>query len=219
MEETVLGDIERAMADLEIESVKSGVKEALKANISAMDIVNAIGKGLVEVGVRYEKNEYFLMELLVSGNLAIEILEMLKPYFPHEDKYVGSAGKVVIGTVSGDLHTIGKNIVVVMMQSAGFSVLDLGEDVPAEKFVEAVKTQKFDVLALSGLLTIIIGEMRHVIEELENAGLRDKVKVIVGGRPLTNELAKEIGADGYGKDAIEAISLVKRLLKGNDQDE
>lgn len=212
MEETVLGDIERAMADLEIASVKSGVKEALKSNISAMDIVNALGKGLKEVGVKYKKNEYFLMELLVSGNLATEILEMLKPYFSAEAKYVGGAGKVVIGTVSGDLHTIGKTIVVAMLQSAGFSVIDLGEDVPAERFVEAVKTKKSDVLALSGLLTIVIEEMQHVIEELENAGLRDKVKVIVGGRPLTNELAKEIGADGYGKDAIEAISLVKRLL-------
>lgn len=208
--ETVLSRIERAMADLKATEVKTGVKDALDLKISAVDIVDTMAKGLEEVGARYESREYFLIELILAGNIATEVLEMLKPHLSAEA--VGHMGKVAIGTVSGDLHTIGKTIVIAMLQSAGFTVIDLGEDVPAERFLEAVKEEKVDVLALSGLLTIVIEEMRHVIDELRNAGLRDKVKVIVGGRPLKREIAEEIGADGYGRDAVDAVRLVKKLL-------
>ena len=215
--ENVLKGIEIAMAELEETEFKRGVKKALDLKISPVDVVDSMGKGLEEVGTRYERKEYFLMELILAGNIANEALETLKPYFP--SKGAGSMGKVVIGTVFGDLHTIGKGTVVAMLSSAGLTVIDLGEDVPAERFVNAVREERPDVLALSGLLTIVIEEMKKVIDELRNAGLREKVKVIVGGRPLTRELAEEIGADAYGRDAVDAVRIVKGLLEAKREED
>lgn len=206
--ESVLKDIQNATAELE--DIKSLVNKALDLNVSPTDIVESVRKGLKEVGDRYERKEYFLMELVLAGSMASEVMDMLKPHFASAS--ATSIGKVVIGTVAGDLHNIGKNIVIAMLTSVGFTVTDLGVDVSVERFLEAVEKEKPDILALSGLLTIVMDEMKRVIEKLKEAGLRDRVKVIVGGRPITKEFAKEIGADAYGRDAAEAVDISVRLL-------
>ncbi|RLE87656.1 MAG: cobalamin-binding protein, partial [Thermoprotei archaeon] len=138
--------------------------------------------------------------------------EVLLPEIKKRGEASRKLGTVVIGTVRGDLHDIGKSIVATMLRAAGFEVIDLGVDVPPEKFVEAVKKYNADIVAMSALLTTTMLEMKNVIEALKQAGLRDRVKVIVGGAAVTEEFAKEIGADGYGEDAVKAVKICKELL-------
>jgi methylmalonyl-CoA mutase cobalamin-binding domain/chain len=171
-------------------------------------IVDVLSRTLIEVGDKYEKGGLFLSELMMIGYQASEIASQLKPYLTKNQIY--RRGKIVIGTVSGDIHDIGKNIVIMMLQADGWEVLDLGVDVPAEKFVKAVR-EKPDVLCLSALLTSTMNEMKTVIEALEKNGLRDNIKVIVGGRPITRMIAKEIGADGYADDSIAAIRVIREM--------
>lgn len=195
----------------DIEGAKKNVLAALTRGADTTEIVAAMSRGLEDVGEKYERGVYFLSELIMAGIVAAEITNILKPHLGTSEKI--GAGKVVIGTVKGDLHDIGKNIVIAMLSSTGFTIMDLGIDVTAESFLEAVKREKPDIVAMSCLLTIAMDEMRRTIEKLNEAGLRRKVKVMVGGRPITPEFAKEIGADAYGKDAIEAIRIAKSLAK------
>ncbi|MCD6530615.1 corrinoid protein [Candidatus Bathyarchaeota archaeon] len=194
----------------DVEEVKRKVDEVLDSGVNPLDVVNALSEALEEVGRKYENREYFLSDLIMAGVLATEVTKTLEPYLVKTERK--SLGKVVVGTVKGDIHDIGKNIVIMMLYANGFEVLDLGVDVPAEKFAEVVKKENPQVLGLSALLTSTIHEMRNVIETLKKKGVRDRVKVIVGGRPVTREFAEEIGADGYGRDAVEAVKEVKRLL-------
>lgn len=194
----------------DVEEVRRNVKEALDSGVDPLKIVNALSEALEEVGRKYESKEYFLSDLIMAGVLATEATKMLEPHLVKTGRK--TLGKVVIGTVKGDIHDIGKNIVIMMLYANGFEVVDLGVDVQAERFAEAVKKENPEVLGLSALLTSTIHEMRNVIDTLKKEGVRDRVKVIVGGRPVTREFAKEIGADGYGGDAVEAVREVKRLL-------
>ncbi len=204
--EKVLADIERSIVELaKLRSVKAKVAKALKLGTPPLDIVESVSRGLEEVGNRYERREYFLMELIVAGNMASEVMGILKPHIPSGSS--ASKGKVVIGTVQGDLHDIGKNIVSAMLTSVGFTVTDLGIDVPVEKFVDAVRADPPHILAMSSLLTIGLPQMKAVIDSLKKAGLRSSLKIMVGGRPITQEFADEIGADAYGRDAIEAVRI------------
>ena len=193
------------------EDVRFYVEESLDKGANPLEIIEALRRGLEIVGARYEKGEYFLMELILAGNLAKEVTALIQPLLVGKEQ--PSKGKVVIGTVQGDLHDIGKNIVAVMLRSAGFNVLDLGIDVPAEKFVEAVKKEKPDIVALSTLLSIGVPQVEEVIKTLERAGLRSKVKVMIGGRPITKSFSDEVGADAYRRDAIEAVRLAEALLQ------
>lgn len=208
----ILAEVEKAISDLaDVEVVKSTVMRALKSGAKPMDVVNAMSSGLETVGSKYERGEYFLSELIMAGILSAEISKILKPYL--ESSMTEPFGKVVLATVKGDVHDIGKNIVGMMLSSAGFEVLDLGVDVPSEKIVETVREEKPDIVAMSCLLTIAMDEMKNVIDTMGRAGLRDKVRVLVGGRPVTREIAEEIGADAYASNAIEAISTAKSLIK------
>jgi 5-methyltetrahydrofolate--homocysteine methyltransferase len=195
------------MAD--VDEARGVVLEELESGIDPLNIVDILSRTLSEVGEKYEKGDLFLSELMWIGYLASEITSLLNPYLPSGRKQ--AKGKIVVGTVKGDIHDIGKNIVVMMLQADGWEVVDLGVDVTPERFVEVVREKKPDVLGLSALLTSTMEEMKAVVEALERSGLRNKVKVIVGGRPVSKEFAEEIRADGYAEDSVKAIKAVKEL--------
>ncbi len=166
---------------------------------------------MAEVGRRFECGEYYVPEMLISARAMKAGLQVLKPHLqnaPAEFK-----GTVVIGSVQGDLHDIGKNLVGMMLEGAGFQIVDLGADVPPQKFVEAVRTSGANLIALSALLTTTMPNMKEVVHALEKAGLRSQVQVIVGGAPLNEEFARGIGADGYAPDASRAVGLAKSLIR------
>jgi len=186
------------------------VQAALDAGTSAKEILQ---KGLISgmdiVGEKMESGDMFIPEVLMSAQAMSTAVDVLKPLLAEGDST--SAGKVLIGTVKGDLHDIGKNLVVMMMESAGFDVIDLGVDVPPEKFIEAIKANKPNIVGLSALLTTTMPMMKKSIMTIEESGLRDTLKIIVGGAPVNQAFADEIGADGYAADAGAASKLAKAL--------
>ena len=189
-------------------------QEVTKAGLEAkVDPSELLQKYMIpamdEVGRRFECNEYFVPELLIAARAMKKSLELLTPELAKSG--VEPIGKVVIGTVQGDLHDIGKNLVASMLEGGGFKVVDLGVDVPAEKFVEAVKANNCTILALSALLTTTMTMMKSVIEELDKAGMREQTKVMIGGAPITQQFADEIGADGYSDNASSAVALARKL--------
>ena len=193
------------------DSVKVLVEKALSQDMSAEEILNSgLLEGMSIVSEKFKNNEIFIPEVLISAKAMSSGLEILKPLLAEAE--VESKGKVVIGTVRGDLHDIGKNIVAMMLQGAGFDVVDLGADVPVEKFVEFVKKERADVVGMSALLTTTMISMKDTVEALENADLRENVKIIIGGAPVTESYAAQIQADGYAPDAASAVDLTKKLL-------
>jgi len=162
-----------------------------------------------EVGRRFEAQDYFVPELLLSARAMKGSLELLRPLLAGRD--TAFAGRVAIGTVQGDLHDIGKNLVAALLEGGGFEVIDLGTDVPPGKFVDAIQQQGAQIVALSALITVTMGSMRKTIEALTAAGVRDRVKVMVGGAPVTQQFADQIGADGYSENASAAVALARRL--------
>ncbi len=165
---------------------------------------------MAEVGQRFECNEYFVPELLIAARAMKTALELIAPRLLEQG--AERAGRVVIGTVQGDLHDIGKNLVASMLEGGGFEVVDLGVDVPPEKFVEAAGEKDGTIVALSALLTTTMTMMKKVIDSLEQAGMRDKTKVMIGGAPITQQYADEIGADGYSDNASAAVALARKLV-------
>jgi corrinoid protein of di/trimethylamine methyltransferase len=163
-----------------------------------------------EVGRRYEANEYFVPELLIAARAMKASLELIRPLLTAQG--AEPAGRVVIGTVKGDLHDIGKNLVAAMLEGAGFEVIDLGVDVPAEKFIAAAQEKHATVIAMSALLTTTMGSMKTVIEAMKTSGVRGKIKVMIGGAPVTQKYADEIGADGYSNNANAAVALARKLV-------
>lgn len=193
------------------DSVEVLVKRALSQDMLAEEILNGgLVEGMNTVGEKFKNNEIFIPEVLISAKAMNNGLEILKPLLA--EAKVKSKGKVVVGTVKGDLHDIGKNIVAMMLQGAGFDVVDLGADVPIEKFVEFVRKERADVVGMSALLTTTMMSMKEIIEALRNAGLRENVKVIIGGAPVTESYAAQIHADGYAPDAASAVDVTKKLL-------
>lgn len=164
---------------------------------------------MAEVGGLFENNEYFVPELLIAARAMQEGMKILNPLLKASG--ISKAGRVIIGTVQGDLHDIGKNLVASMLEGGGFEVVDLGVDVPAEKFVEEAKKQDGTIVCLSALLTTTMPQMRGVIDSMKKAGIRDSVKVMIGGAPVTQDFATEIGADGYSDNASAAVQLAKQL--------
>jgi 5-methyltetrahydrofolate--homocysteine methyltransferase len=195
-----------------IDETKGLVNEALNAGAEPLDIVDAVSAGLEKVGERYDTGEYFLMELTLAGNTAADIMDMIKPMFNEVD--IPLKGKVVFGTVAGDLHYIGKDIVIAMLRSQRFNVIDLGVDVSVERFVSAVKEETPDVLAMSGLLTIVKEEMEKVIDALRAEGLKETVKVMIGGRAVSQQFADDVGADAFGATAVEAVEFCNNWVRG-----
>ncbi len=192
-------------------STVDNVQQALDQGINPGTILNeGMVTAMAEVGRLFEEGEYYVPEMLIAARAMQSGLAVLKPHLVDSD--VKSSGKVVAGTVKGDLHDIGKNLVCMMLEGAAFEIIDLGSDVSPDKFVEAVKTTGAQIVAMSALLTTTMPNMKATIEALKEAGLRDKVKVMVGGAPLTDSYAKQIGADGYASDASRAVAIAKELL-------
>ena len=191
---------------------KELTSQALEAGVSPGVILQeGLIPGMAEVGRRFECREFYVPELLIAARAMQAALEVLRPLLATSNE-VKPLGKVIIGTVRGDLHDIGKNLVKMMLEGSGFEVKDLGIDVSPEKFVNAVKEEGCDIVAMSALLTTTMPNMKATIEALTQAGLREKVKVMIGGAPITQEYANQIGADGYGEDANQAVRVAKRLL-------
>jgi 5-methyltetrahydrofolate--homocysteine methyltransferase len=207
----VISEIFEAILEGQQKKAVEKVTQALEENVDPSVILNeGMVKAMAEVGRLFEEGEYFVPEMLIAARAMQNGLAVLKPHLIQAD--IKSSGKIVAGTVKGDLHDIGKNLVAMMLEGAAFEIVDLGSDVSPEKFVEAVRSSGADIVAMSALLTTTMPNMKTTIEALEAAGLRDKVKIIVGGAPLTPEYAKQIGADGYAADASRAVALAKSLL-------
>jgi len=207
------GDIFEQIAD-EVANLKAEAeatcRRALTGGKDPQMILAAISKGLDTVGKRYESGEYFIPELLAAGEIAQSATEILRS--AGGPSFDGPSRKMVLGTVKGDTHDIGKNVVAAMLRGVGVDVVDLGVDVSAERFVQAVIEHKPALLGMSSLITTRMTYMESVIEALNRSGLRQSVKVVVGGRPVTQDFADRIGADGYAPDAVAAKGLVRRLL-------
>ncbi|MDD5367965.1 MAG: corrinoid protein [Anaerolineaceae bacterium] len=187
------------------------VQSALDSGYDAEVLLNeGMIAAMKEVGRLFEEGEYYIPEMLIAARAMQAGLAVLKPRLVEAN--VKSSGKVAIGTVKGDLHDIGKNLVSMMLEGAAFEIVDLGVDVPPEKFVEAAKTSGASIIAMSALLTTTMGNMKATIEALKVAGLRDKVKIIIGGAPISQQYANEIGADGYAPDASKSVALAKSLI-------
>lgn len=195
----------------QMEDVEEAANAALAEGIKAGELLNeAMIPAMAEVGRLFEANEYYVPEMLISARAMKAGLAILRPALVEED--VEPKGKVVLGTVKGDLHDIGKNLVSIMIEGAGFEIIDLGVDVSPEDFVQTAQENEADAIGLSALLTTTMPSMQDTIEALEEAGMRDNVKIIIGGAPVTQKYADEIGADGYGRDAAAAANLVQSLL-------
>ena len=203
--------ISEAIVQLKWDEIAALTNEALEAGVPALEIINqGLVSGMSEVGTRFRNSEIFLPELLLSAKTMKTALSILLPILSQQD--TGSMGRVAIGTVSGDIHDIGKNIVISMLQGNGFDVMDIGIDIAPEEFVEVVRDNDLQILGLSALLTSTMPMMEETIKSLEKAGLRQKVKVILGGAPVTQAYADEIGADGYGADAVAAVQVARALI-------
>lgn len=208
-----INNIYQAVVDGEAALTQAGVESALQAGIPAGEIMQ---KGLVaamtEVGRRFEACEFYVPEMLIAARAMQTGLNLLKPHLVQDG--VKATGRVAVGTVKGDLHDIGKNLVAIMLEGAGFEVIDLGTDVSPERFVAEAQSGNIDLISLSALLTTTMPSMGVTIQALQAAGLRDKVKVMVGGAPVNEAYASQINADGYGRDASAAVRLARQLVPG-----
>ena len=190
--------------------VKDKIREANQANLPPREILESMSLAMLKVGNLFEEGEYFIPEMLIAAKAMQDGMEILKPRLVETD--VKSAGVIVAGTVKGDLHEIGKNLVCMLLECAGFTVIDLGVDIAPEKFIQAVKENHPDIVAMSALLTTTMPSMKITIEALRSADLRDMVKIMIGGAPVTEAYARQIDADCYSRDASQAVKMAKRLL-------
>ncbi|MEM2815577.1 MAG: corrinoid protein [Candidatus Bathyarchaeia archaeon] len=204
-------DLVSALADLKEQEAVKIVEEKLKAGEDPLKVLEDVRRAMEIVGNRYASNEYFLSDLLYAGEILRTISEMVKPKLAKAQE-AKRLGKVIIGSVEGDIHDIGKNIVVFMLEVNGFEVYDLGVDIPPEKFVEKIKETGATIVGLSGFLTLAFESMKKTVDAIKEAGLRDKVKIMIGGGQITEEVRKYTGADAYGKDAMEAVALAKKWV-------
>ncbi|MFX0140851.1 MAG: B12-binding domain-containing protein [Candidatus Hodarchaeota archaeon] len=201
-----------AMGDLQRAKVIELVKEEIKKGTKPLKIIEWLSQGVKIVGDLFEKKEYFLAELITGGDIFQDAFLELKPILEKEDIKTQAKGKIVFGTVKGDIHDIGKNIVITILRASGFYVEDLGVDVPAEKFIESIKKINPDILALSALLTMAIESVKEITNLLEKENLRDRVSIIVGGSAFTQDIANKLEVDAYGKDPQDAVKKCEKFL-------
>lgn len=206
-------DLVNALADLKEKEALSIVEERLKKGDDPLKILDDAKKGMEIVGKRFASNEYFIPDLLYSGEILKGVSELVKPGITGKGE-VKKIGKVIFGTVAGDIHDIAKDIVVFMLDINGLEVYDLGIDVPKEKFVETIKETGAPVVGLSGFLTLAYDSMKETVDAIKAAGLRDKVKIMIGGGQITEDIMKYAGADAYGKDAVDAVNFAKKWISG-----
>lgn len=211
----ILKDISIKLQEGDFQAVEDLTNQALKSGIESRDILNlGLLDGMNVIGQQFKKREIFLPDVLMAAKAMQKGVDVIKPLLAAGNTMSGQ-GTIVIGTVKGDLHDIGKNLVVIMLKGAGYEVIDLGYDVPAEKFVGAVTEHQADILGLSALLTTTMPEMKKVIEAMKEKEI--SVKILVGGAPVTAEFAEEIGADAYGYDGTQSVELVKRIMGNKNE--
>jgi 5-methyltetrahydrofolate--homocysteine methyltransferase len=207
----ILAKIANSLAELDSETLKISLEDALQKKISVQEIIReGLSKGMEIVGERYERGEYFLSELIMAGVTMREGMMLIEPHFKGQASE--TIGKIIIGTVEGDLHDIGKNIVATMLRSAEFEVHDLGVDVTPETFVKKTKELKPDIIALSALLSVTIGKVKETIKAISDTSLRKDLKIIIGGSCLNPRIAEELGADAFGRDAWDGVNQAKQLI-------
>jgi 5-methyltetrahydrofolate--homocysteine methyltransferase len=206
------GDLVNLLADLKEDEVIKVVKDRLAAGEDALKILDDARSGMEIVGKRFAESQYFVPDLVYSGEILKAVSEMVKPKLT-QAAGTKKLGKIVFGTVSGDIHDIGKDIVVFMLDVNGFEVHDLGVDVPVQKFVDKIKETGAPIVGLSGFLTLAFDSMKQTIEAIQGAGLRDKVKIMIGGGQMSDEVRKYTGADAYGKDAMAGVTLAQKWIK------
>lgn len=206
-----MSNIAQMITDLEDKAVLEEVKKQLDAGVNPTDIFAECQDGMNGVGKRFQDKEYFVSDLMMSGAIFKEVSELIKPYIKGSDG--SSMGKVILGTVKDDIHDIGKDLVHAMLEAGNFEVIDVGVDVPSEVFIEALKDNPdAKVLALSCLLTSCYDSVKDTVQAVEKAGLRDKVKIAIGGGPIDEDVVKYTGADKFGKDAQDAVKVCKELM-------
>jgi corrinoid protein of di/trimethylamine methyltransferase len=210
---SLLSKIINDIAEINICDAEKDVEAALEKGVDPREIIEkSLSEGLKVVGERYEKGEYFLSELIMSAEVANTIMKKIEPKLISKSKE-DVIGKVVIGTVQGDLHDIGKNLVASLLKAVGFEVYDLGVDVSPEKFVEAVKKHRPNIVGMSGLLTVCIPMYQKTIRTLEKAGLRKKLKILIGGGAVSEKVAREVGADAYAENAWDGVRKARDLTR------
>lgn len=209
-----LKELYNAVVSGNAKATQAITQQALAEGVDPLKLVNEyMVPAMDEVGRRFEANEYFVPELLISARAMKASLELIRPLLvARGDKPVG---RVAIGTVKGDLHDIGKNLVASLLEGGGFEVIDLGVNVSPEKFIETVNSKQANIVAMSALLTTTMPSMKTTIDALKQAGVRDKVKVLIGGAPITQKYAEEIGADGYSENAVGAVALAKKAVSAS----
>lgn len=209
IQDELINEIINSLVKLDSEELKKSVQKALDNEIPPGQIVNqGFGKGMEIIGEKYENGEFFLSELIIAGVTMNDGMDLVKPLLKSED--IKSRGRVIIGTVEGDLHDIGKNIVITMLESSGFEVHDLGVDVSPIKFVEKIKELKPNILAMSALLSVTMKKVKETIDSIKNEKM-EMVKILVGGRCLDEKIAEEMGADAYGSDAWNGVLKAREL--------
>ncbi len=206
-----MGDLALALANLEEKKVYELVDQQVAAGVNPLDIIQECNDGMVRVGELFSEQKYFISQLIYSAEILKQVMKKLDPLLSGIQAAGGTGAKVIIGTVKGDIHDIGKNIVITLLKGAGFDVIDLGVDVPTEKFVQAVKDTHAKVLGLSALLNFTYPVMKEVVDAVEAAGLRDKVRIIVGGTPVNEQVRQYAGADYYAMDAVAGVRICQEI--------
>ena len=207
----ILDSIIKAIVSLDLDGIEGQCKRALKEGVPPLKIIEAMGRGMDLVGKKYEAGEYFLPELLVSGETMKRGVSVVEPHLGARAREF--KGTIVLGTVEGDIHDIGKNIFGTLARGAGFRIVDLGTDVSVKKFIDAVRRESAGALGMSCLITTAMPGMEEVIGALKKEGLRERVKVILGGAPITEEFGKRVGADAAVNDAVKGVEALKRWFK------
>ena len=205
-------DLAKALADLKEDEAVAITREKLDAGADPIGVLAEAGKGMETVGARFSKGEYFIPDLVYSGEILKRIRELVLPKLKGGVGASKTGGKVIIATVAGDIHDIGKDIVVFMLDVSGFQVYDMGVDVPIQKIVDKIKETGATVVGLSGFLTLAYDAMKQTIDAVKKAGLREKTRIMIGGGQITPEIVKYTGADAYGKDAVEGVALARKWL-------
>ena len=209
----VLQDLVKSITEYDEEAASTAAEKTVEEGVEAIEAIECgVAVGLKKIGEDYERGDIFLPELMMGANAAQKALKILLENMPKDTDYRG-LGRIVIGTVEGDIHDIGKNIVAAMLRANGFDIVDLGVDVPIQKFVDSVKKYKPDVLGMSALLTNTMPKQEEVIQALERENLRDSVHVILGGVPVSEEWVNKIGADDLGKDSMDAVQKLKKIKR------
>jgi 5-methyltetrahydrofolate--homocysteine methyltransferase len=209
------GKLAKLLSDLKEAEVMEFVEKALGKGVDPMELLGETQEGMKIVGQRFADEKYFIPDLVFSGEILKRVVTMLAPHLKErKGEEAKRLGKVIIGTVEGDIHDIGKDLVVFMLDVNGFEVFDLGIDVPAQKFVDTIKETGSGVVGLSGFLTLAFDAMKETVDAIQDAGLRDQVKIMIGGGQIDDEVLSFSGADAYGKDAVEAVKLAQGWIGG-----